>query len=185
MKKYFFSTFLAIFCWINTTSASGFKLDAIQLEQKFENAVEVSLNDFSAPISLEKDVRVVNKNVVALSAVFCGTLGLHRYLLGHNESAKGHLIRTGISLSSVLAGVIIFASSSSAKTFDNEIGMMLIGSFFILTGGIYVVAQEVFVIFEGLIYLVTPKERFNAKNGLRYDPRYFAAFKYHEIEDAN
>lgn len=181
MKKYFFSTFLAIFCWVNTTSASGFKLDAIQLEQKFENAVEVSLNDFSAPISLEKEVRVVNKNVVALSAFFCGTLGLHRYLLGHNESAKGHLIRLGSALALIVGGVIVFIVGDSGNVSDY--GVMFVGALILIPGILYAAAQEVFVIFEGLIYLFTPKERFNAKNGLRYDPRYFAAFKYHEIED--
>lgn len=178
MQKIFFTTLLVFFCWCNISRASDFKLDATQLEQKFENAVEVSFLDVT-PTTVNSE-HLINKNLIALSSVFCGTIGLHRYLLGHRESAKEHLIRTGASVLVFFAGIIVFYYGENSSNITGY-GVMFAGAIIAVSGLLYGVAQEVFVIVEGVIYLLTPKERFNAKNGLRYDPRYFAAFKFHDV----
>jgi TM2 domain-containing membrane protein YozV len=112
MKK-LFALILFTFCFAfyNAQAAieSPYKADDAVIENLFAESSEIEYTNLSEiqgillptaalPAQLNED----NKKLIAgLLGIFCGSLGLHRFYLGHNQAG---LISLGVTLVSGIAG---------------------------------------------------------------------------------
>jgi TM2 domain-containing membrane protein YozV len=113
MKRLFvlilFTSFFA-FNKVNAAIESPYKADDSVIENLFAESSEIEYSNLSEiqgillptaslPVQLNDD----NKKIIAgLLGIFCGSLGLHRFYLGHNQSG---FIYLGATLVSGVAGI--------------------------------------------------------------------------------
>ena len=172
MKSLYLILLLTVlFFKISKTEAhSVYRLDAAYIEQLFCNSVEVlgSGEEVTA-----RKFENVDKNLLAISAIFCGTVGFHRYLMGHDIAGTTHLAWTGVSALVLLIGVGVLASGNNSTVEQGfNIASFAVGITFV---------HLVYNVAEGLVYLITPQRRFNDKNGLRYDSYFCGTFARHHL----
>jgi TM2 domain-containing membrane protein YozV len=112
MKK-LFALILFTFCFAfyNAQAAieSPYKTDDSVIENLFAESSEIEYTNLSEiqgillpTASLPTQLNDDNKKIIAgLLGIFCGSLGLHRFYLGHNQAG---LIYLGVTLVSGIAG---------------------------------------------------------------------------------
>ena len=113
MKRLFvlilFTSFFA-FNKVNAAIESPYKADDAVIENLFAESSEIEYSNLSEiqgillpTASLPAQLNDDNKKIIAgLLGIFCGSLGLHRFYLGHNQSG---FIYLGATLVSGVAGI--------------------------------------------------------------------------------
>ena len=113
MKRLFvlilFTSFFA-FNKVNAAIESPYKADDSVIENLFAESSEIEYSNLSEiqgillpTASLPAQLNDDNKKIIAgLLGIFCGSLGLHRFYLGHNQSG---FIYLGATLVSGVAGI--------------------------------------------------------------------------------
>ncbi len=113
MKRLFvlilFTSFFA-FNKVNAAIESPYKSDDSVIENLFAESSEIEYSNLSEiqgillpTASLPAQLNDDNKKIIAgLLGIFCGSLGLHRFYLGHNQSG---FIYLGATLVSGVAGI--------------------------------------------------------------------------------
>jgi TM2 domain-containing membrane protein YozV len=106
------SLFLSLCTFGNTSysNSSLYKLNDENIESLFAETTEIEYSNLSevqgfliSTNSLPAKLNDDNKRIIAgLLGIFCGSLGLHRFYLGHNQSG---FIYLGATLVSSVAGV--------------------------------------------------------------------------------
>jgi TM2 domain-containing membrane protein YozV len=98
------------FANINYSGSSNYKLNDESIESLFSESTEIEYSNLSEiqgillpTASLPTQLNDDNKKIIAgLLGIFCGSLGLHRFYLGHNQSG---FIYLGATLVSGVAGI--------------------------------------------------------------------------------
>jgi TM2 domain-containing membrane protein YozV len=108
---FFISLFLSVsaFANINYSRSSNYKLNDESIESLFSESTEIEYSNLSEiqgillpTASLPTQLNDDNKKIIAgLLGIFCGSLGLHRFYLGHNQAG---LIYLGVTVVSGIAG---------------------------------------------------------------------------------
>jgi TM2 domain-containing membrane protein YozV len=110
-----FTSFFA-FNQVNAAIESPYKTDDSVIENLFAESSEIEYSNLSEiqgillpTASLPAQLNDDNKKIIAgLLGIFCGSLGLHRFYLGHNQSG---LIYLGWTLcGGVIIGIVSFAT---------------------------------------------------------------------------
>lgn len=110
-----FTSFFA-FNKVNAAIESPYKTDDFVIENLFAESSEIEYSNLSEiqgillpTASLPTQLNDDNKKIIAgLLGIFCGSLGLHRFYLGHNQSG---LIYLGWTLcGGVIIGIVSFAT---------------------------------------------------------------------------
>lgn len=147
------------------------------LEMKFEQSQEVTLHFFDQKRldDNQSHLKPINKNLLGAAAVFCGTVGLHRYLLGHTSSGTIHLLFNILPAGLIAAGALIFDANIGGMMYQNAFYGLIV-----LAAGIVVELGHVaFTAVDGIVYFVNSSEKFSMKGGLRDDPSFCASFHKH------
>lgn len=104
-----FTSFFA-FNKVNAAIESPYKTDDSVIENLFAESSEIEYSNLSEiqgillpTASLPAQLNDDNKKIIAgLLGIFCGSLGLHRFYLGHNQAG---LIYLGTTVVSAIAGL--------------------------------------------------------------------------------
>lgn len=174
-NKFLLFVLVAFFCAFHAR-ASIYKLDHSAINLKFELASCVDLGFLATDEYLIPNTKVdresVNQKYVVLLAVCCGTLGLHRFYMGHTKAGFIHL---GGTLLTVLVGILGY---NYIMNYSITNANVLNWAFYSIIGiGLYAIiwgVKLVYNVVEGIAYLRSDEERFYKK--LVVDKRYFAAF---------
>jgi TM2 domain-containing membrane protein YozV len=177
MMKHLIVFVFVLFGSMAISLASDFKLNQESLDTKFDNSVEVSIENFSYFSLQDKELatRPINQNIAGVLAICCGTFGVHRFYMGHLDAGIKHLAFT--VLTGLMAGtaiyIINFSGTNGGGALSSDVALGLAFASYVIAycgSG----AHGVYSLVEGIIYLVMPEERFQGK--IVKDPRFFASF---------
>lgn len=183
MKTYFFIVLTFFIIGSFYSKAAEFKLDQIQVENKFSNACEVSLQEVLEPQFLlnQGNMLVSSHVIVGISSIFCGTIGLHRFILNQNASGIKHVSISGLALLTLVVGFII----TGLETTNIGDSAFAAGIIMATTAAVVELVHFSYVLVEGVIYLCTPAAKFKRQGGLLYDQSFFAPFKRHSTTSSH
>jgi hypothetical protein len=173
------TVFIALFCLLGLakiTKASEFKLDQCFIGGKFENACEVSLDEFvvSNRIADTMVSEIPHHFLVGLTSFVIGTFGVHRFIMHQESSGYVHMFANIGAAAAMLAGIIATGSSSGISSTAYGLGISLI-TFSV----VFELVHIAFTVVEGVVYICTPQSKFTKKGGLLYDQSFCAPFKRH------
>jgi TM2 domain-containing membrane protein YozV len=96
-----------LFAGVQLSFASSYKLDALALETKFASAQELKISEIDMTM-LTQQTQVkseVSRIAAAVIGVFCGTLGIHRFYMGHTNAGIVYLV-VGVVTAGTVTSVV-------------------------------------------------------------------------------
>lgn len=96
-----------LFAGFHLSFASSYKLDAFALETKFASAQEINIQSMDMNL-LTQNAQVkeeVSRITAAVVGIFCGSLGIHRFYMGHKNAGIVYLVVGIVSAGSVTSVV--------------------------------------------------------------------------------
>lgn len=99
--------FIAILGLTFNSKASIYKLDAQAIETKFASAQELKISEIDMTmLTQQTQVKAeVSRIAAAVIGIFCGSVGIHRFYMGHTNSGIVYLV-VGVVTAGTVTSVV-------------------------------------------------------------------------------
>lgn len=98
---------VVLFSGVQLSLASSYKLNAVDLETKFASAQELKISEIDMTmLTQQTQVKAeVSRIAAAVIGIFCGSVGIHRFYMGHTNAGIVYLV-VGVVTAGTVTSVV-------------------------------------------------------------------------------